>query len=267
VFGFAISFTPLTKKATIQLLHTDQSQRSTRTENIIIKDDSGGTHHYHHHNAASIPEELFPDILAHLDVVTLIKKKQVCRNWQQMCTDVMMSRGHLPHEKHLKPSTNWSWPCESTLIPKLLLGMPKRLHLRMVGPLTSGMFPVCKTIRISSAGPIDSTRTFPCGMCHMPGPWHACSIVLMPLIKTCRLGIRDKSEIFPSCSVIALYSTNSDISSWNVSNATNKNAMFLNARSFPQSLASWNTSMVIDMCYMFCCLQRRFVLVGHIQCY
>jgi surface protein len=39
-----------------------------------------------------LPEELIPSILAHYDVRTLIEKKQVSRNWRQLCTSVIHAK-------------------------------------------------------------------------------------------------------------------------------------------------------------------------------
>lgn len=44
---------------------------------------------------------------------------------------------------------------------------------------------------------------------------------------------------------------NLDISGWDVSNVTNMEAMFLEARNFNQNLSSWNTSNVTNMANMF----------------
>jgi surface protein len=37
-------------------------------------------------SSPSLPEELLPSILSHLDVVSLIQKKRVCRSWRDFCT-------------------------------------------------------------------------------------------------------------------------------------------------------------------------------------
>jgi surface protein len=37
----------------------------------------------------TLPQDLFPSIVSHWDVATLIKKKRVCREWKQFCNDAM----------------------------------------------------------------------------------------------------------------------------------------------------------------------------------
>jgi surface protein len=36
-----------------------------------------------------LPQDLFPSIVSHLDVVTLVRTKRVCRDWNQLCTDAI----------------------------------------------------------------------------------------------------------------------------------------------------------------------------------
>ena len=44
---------------------------------------------------------------------------------------------------------------------------------------------------------------------------------------------------------------NGDISSWDVSNVTDMNAMFYSASAFNQDISSWDVSNVTTMEYMF----------------
>jgi surface protein len=48
-----------------------------------------------------------------------------------------------------------------------------------------------------------------------------------------------------------MYNFNLPLNEWNVSKATNMQAMFQNAMSFNQPLEGWDTSNVTDMAYMF----------------
>jgi hypothetical protein len=38
---------------------------------------------------SSLPEDIFLDIASHWDVVTLIQKKRVCREWKHLCNDAI----------------------------------------------------------------------------------------------------------------------------------------------------------------------------------
>jgi hypothetical protein len=38
---------------------------------------------------SKLPPELFPSIVSHWDVATLVEKKRVCQDWNQLCTDVI----------------------------------------------------------------------------------------------------------------------------------------------------------------------------------
>jgi surface protein len=37
----------------------------------------------------ALPQELFPSILSHWDVATLMDKKRVCQDWNELCTDAI----------------------------------------------------------------------------------------------------------------------------------------------------------------------------------
>jgi hypothetical protein len=41
---------------------------------------------------STLPQELFPLIVSHWDVATLVKKKQVCRDWNQLCTNLINAK-------------------------------------------------------------------------------------------------------------------------------------------------------------------------------
>jgi hypothetical protein len=38
---------------------------------------------------STLPHELLLDIASHWDVVRLVKKKRVCRDWKDLCTDAI----------------------------------------------------------------------------------------------------------------------------------------------------------------------------------
>ena len=39
-----------------------------------------------------LPDDLMASVLSHFDVRTLIEKKRVCRNWNEICTHVIHSK-------------------------------------------------------------------------------------------------------------------------------------------------------------------------------
>ena len=61
-----------------------------------------------------LPQELIPSILSHYDVQTLIEKKRVCRNWKQMCTNVIIAKRRRAFQtnEELKDAVNkYCRPC------------------------------------------------------------------------------------------------------------------------------------------------------------
>ena len=50
---------------------------------------------------------------------------------------------------------------------------------------------------------------------------------------------------------VYVYSFNQDISTWDVSNVTNMEAMFENATAFNQDIGNWDVSNVTDMSVCF----------------
>jgi hypothetical protein len=43
-------------------------------------------------HCSTLPQDLFVDIASYWDVVTLIDKKQVCRDWKQFCTNAINAK-------------------------------------------------------------------------------------------------------------------------------------------------------------------------------
>ncbi|MEO7044972.1 MAG: BspA family leucine-rich repeat surface protein [Ferruginibacter sp.] len=68
---------------------------------------------------------------------------------------------------------------------------------------------------------------------------------------TCTSGITDMQNLFYGNLNGGNWKFNGDISSWDVSNVTNMNEMFMGDAHFNQDIGSWDVSKVTDMSYMF----------------
>jgi F-box-like len=109
---------------------------------------------------SSLPEELFPSILSHLDVKTLIQKKQVCRIWRDTCTKAVdakqtsTTRKAFSTNKELREAVkkycgfNEATKSYSPYNPQDAEEIAQTYGYPI---LTSGMFQTCKTFLGSSA--------------------------------------------------------------------------------------------------------------------
>jgi surface protein len=154
-----------------------------------------------------------PSIVSHWDVVTLVEKKHVCRDWKQLCTDVIDAK-----------QTETTKKAFST-IDELIDAVRK-----YCGYNTRTLMSTPTTI------------VFPRGRgrdCHYEWMAHE----QLRCIQR-----QDFSSIFRSNTGF-----NKDIGgSWNVSNATTSMiAMFFMAKAFNQDISSWDVSNMRNMFWMF----------------
>jgi hypothetical protein len=82
-------------------------------------------------------QEVYESILSYLDVPTLIKKKQVCWNWRQICTNVIHAKRTSRPGKVFKPIRRFELLCNPT-VTLVLPAQPKISPKPMDGPLDVG---------------------------------------------------------------------------------------------------------------------------------
>jgi surface protein len=162
----------------------------------------------------TLPEDLFPSILSHWDVVTLVEKKRVCQDWKLLCTDAIDAKRTETTQKTFRTNQE-------------LKDVVKKYCGYYEDPIladTHGYSQVCSP---EDAEEIATTYGWPINK------WDVSNV-------------QDFSHIFATNQGF-----NEDIGSWNVSNATSMIAMFFMAKAFNQDISSWDVSNVRKMLYMF----------------
>jgi surface protein len=160
-----------------------------------------------------LPDDLLLPILSHLDVKTLIEKKEVCRSWRHTCTEAIDA-------KRTKAFSTNKELCQAVRKYCGYIAHEEDDSDNDDGNYTGQCSPqVAEEFAQTYGYPINK--------------WDVSAVQNFD-------GIFDKVDTF-----------NEDISSWNVSNVTNMSGMFSGARSFNQDLSSWNVSNVTCMRWMF----------------
>jgi surface protein len=177
-----------------------------------------------------LPDDLWLPILSHLDVKTLIEKKEVCRSWRHTCTEAIDA-------KRTKAFSTTQELCQAV---RKYCGSSQATHsyTGQCSPQEAEEFaqtygyPINKW-DVSTLQDFDDifykAETFNEDI----SSWNVSNATTM-------------SEMFSGAR-----SFNQDLSSWNMYNVTNMRCMFEGASSFNQDLSSWNVSNVKDMAYMF----------------
>jgi surface protein len=169
----------------------------------------------------SLPEELFPSILSHLDVKTLIEKKRVCSTWRHTCTEAIDAQ-QIPTTRKV-----FSTSVELRQAVKKYCGYDAEEILQTYG------YPINKwdvSNLQNFSGIFRDANTFDEDI----SSWNVSNATYMG-------GMFRGAEVF-----------NQDLSSWNVQNVTEMSEMFHGARAFNGNICSWDVSNVTDMCRMFC---------------
>jgi surface protein len=183
-----------------------------------------------------LPEELFLDIVSsHWDVATLVEKKQVSREWKQLCTNAIDAKRTKTTQKTLQT--------KDELLDAVKIYCGYNQNTRQCTELCSRKD--AEEIATTYGWPInkwdvsnvqDLSRIFSDNWYFNEyiGSWNVSNATSM-------------HGMF--CNACAF---NQDISSWDVSNVTDMAGMFGGARNFNQDLSSWNTGNVTNMSGMFC---------------
>jgi surface protein len=176
---------------------------------------------------ARLPEDLWLPILSHLDVKTLIEKKQVCRTWRHTCTEAIDAK-RTPTTR--KVFTTNKELCDAV---KKYCGYNSQCDPHDAEEIahTYG-YPINKW-DVSSLQDFDSIFYAANTFNEDISSWNVSNATTM-------------SEMFYSA-----YAFNQDLSSWNMSNVTDMEGMFHTASSFNQNLSLWNVSNVQNMSDMF----------------
>jgi surface protein len=182
----------------------------------------------------TLPEDLFPSIVAHWDVATLVEKKRVCRDWKQLCNDAIDAKRTETIQKAF--STNH----ELVVAVRKYCGFNEDTYeySQVCSPEDA------EEIATTYGWPINSwdvsnVQDFSNLFCENDGfnedigSWNVSNATSM-------------NSMF-----LGAKSFNQDISSWDVSIVTDFNWMFTRTRSFNQDLYWWDTSNVTTMYRMF----------------
>jgi hypothetical protein len=145
-------------------------------------------------NLHSLPKELLPSILSHLDVKTLIQKKKVCRScWGDTCKKAIaakqtstMRKAFLANPELCQAVKKYCGYNKATNSYSQCDPQDTEEFAQTYGytPSTSGMFPLCKTCHLSLPM-CHLMRTF----CRMLQQWKQCFSMPVPLTKICHLGM------------------------------------------------------------------------------
>jgi surface protein len=171
----------------------------------------------------SLPDELVLSILSHLDVITLIGKKRVCRKWRQMCNGAIDAKQTSATKKAVMTNT----------------------ELReAVTRYCSGNPDVKEEIAQTYGWPINK--------------WDVSNLKVFSQAFASRSTFNEDIsswDVSHATTMVGMFSGasafNRDISNWNVSNVRDMQDMFFDATSFNQNLSDWDVSKVTHMGAMF----------------
>jgi surface protein len=177
-----------------------------------------------------LPDDLLLPILSHLNIKTLIEKKEVCRSWRHTCTEAIDA-------KRTKAFSTNEELCQTV---RKYCGYSQATH-----SYTGQCSP-------QEAEEFAQTYGYPINQ------WDVCAVqdfqdvFFMVVTFNEDISSWNVSNATSMSSMFSGASTfNQDLSSWNVSSVTNMSCMFSGASSFNQALSSWNVSNVTNMSYMF----------------
>jgi len=191
---------------------------------------------------SELNDDLLGRILSHLDVINLLKKKSVCKRWEELCTLVVDRKAPLPikpfqSKVELKKAC-WVYNRIKSKRNKYAEEHSKeRVHIRAEEIASAYGWPIGKW---DTSNVTDMRELFS----YAP---KTKSSFNQDISSWDTSKVTDMSDMFLNAA-----SFNRDISSWDTSKVTNMSYMFLNAASFNQDISSWDTSNVMNMCQMFC---------------
>jgi surface protein len=230
----------------------------------------------------SLPEELFPSILSHLDVKTLLEKKRVCSTWRHACTEAIDAKQPSTTQKAFSTNeelrqavrkycgydnTKSYLQCDPKAMEEIAqtYGYPiNKWDVSNVEDLSYIFYNLYIFDEDISSWNVSNATTMRGIFCKARAfnqslsSWYVSNVTDMSfmfrdassfsqdLSSWNVSNVMDMDSMF-SCAT----SFNQNISSWDVSNVTNMNYMFYRAASFNQNISNWNISNVDDMCMMF----------------
>jgi surface protein len=206
-----------------------------------------------------LPDDLLLPIVSHLDVKTLIEKKQVCRNWRHACTEAIDAK-QTPATKKVfstkeqlrqavekycgynKATDSYSQctPHDAEEIAQTY-GYPiNKWDVSIVKNFAYLFHHACTFNEDISSWNVSSATS-------MKGMFFMASAFNQDLSLWNVSNVTDMQAMFG----FAESFDNGSISSWDVSNVTDMGMMFYYASSFNQNLSLWNVTNV-------CCMRNMF---------
>jgi surface protein len=177
----------------------------------------------------SLPEELLPSIMSHLDVKTLIEKKRVCSTWRYACTEAIDN----------KQTKAFSTNEELRQAVKKYCGCNKRYR----------SYTHC---RPQDAEEFAQTYGYPINK------WDVSNLQDFSYIFWNEDTFNEDISSWNVSNATTMRqmffearSFNQNLSRWNVQNVTNMHAMFEGADAFNQNISDWKVSNVTNMIQMF----------------
>jgi surface protein len=192
-----------------------------------------------------LPDDLLLPILSHLDVKTLIEKKEVCRSWRHTCTQAINAKptkAFSTNEELCEAVKKYTGQCSPQEAEEFAQTYGYPINQWDVSAVQDfqDVFSHADTFNedISSWNVSNVTD--------MSWMFFKASSFNQDLSSWNVSKVTDMKSMFGGAS-----SFNQDLSSWNVSNATNMSYMFSGASSFNHNMSSWNVSNVTNMVLMF----------------
>ena len=183
--------------------------------------------------------------LSFLDVTVLVEKKQVCKKWQQLCTQAIDNKCPTPKSfktnKELRDAVRKYCANIPREIEEIAIsyGYPiNKWKVQEMKDFTKTFFECSQFNENISSWDLSNAKTMIFMFCgastfNQPLPWNTSNVTNM-------------QAIFCQAS-----SFNQSLQSWDTSNVTSITLLFDNASSYNQPLDSWDTRKIVNMKYAF----------------